>query len=141
MTLACAVNALGNTIPHMFVFSRSRYHDHFVRDGPTGCIGAGNKSGCMQQEQFLIFLKHFTHNTEVTVNCKVLLLIDNHNSHRSVAAVDFCKQNGIILLSFPPHCSHKLQPLDRSVYGPLKKCYNTACYSWIKLNPGGNEHS
>ena len=45
-------------------------------------------------------------------------------------------QNGIILLSFPPHCSHKLQPLDRSVYGPLKKCYNTACNSWMKLNPG-----
>ena len=24
------------------------------------------------------------------------------------------------MLSFPPHCSHKLQPLDRSVFGPLK---------------------
>ena len=56
--------------------------------------------------------------------------------YRSVAAVDFCKQNGIILLSFPSHCSHKLQSLERSVYGPLKKCYNTACNSWMKLSPG-----
>jgi len=30
------------------------------------------------------------------------------------------------MLSFPPHCSHKLQPLDRTVYGPFKKYYNNA---------------
>jgi hypothetical protein len=26
----------------------------------------------------------------------------------------------VTVLSFPPNCSHKLQPLDVSVYGPLK---------------------
>ena len=133
VTLACTINALGNVIPPMFIFPRSRYSDHFVRDGSTGCIGPGNKSGWMQEEKFPIFLKHFAHYTKVTVNCKVLLLMD---SHRFVTAVDFCKQNGIIILCFPPHCSHKLQPLDRSDYGLLKKCYNTACNSWMKLNPG-----
>ena len=39
------------------------------------------------------------------------------------------------MLSFPPHCSHKLQPLDRSVYGPLKCYYNTACDDWVVSNP------
>uniref|UniRef100_A0A3Q2VJV2 Uncharacterized protein n=1 Tax=Haplochromis burtoni TaxID=8153 RepID=A0A3Q2VJV2_HAPBU len=29
------------------------------------------------------------------------------------------------MLSFPPHCSHRLQPLDRSVYGPLKRHINS----------------
>jgi len=46
------------------------------------------------------------------------------------------KRNGIALLTFPPHCSRKLQPLDRSVYGTLKKFYNTACDSWMLENPG-----
>ena len=40
------------------------------------------------------------------------------------------------MLSFPPHCSHKLQPLDRTVYGPFKRYYNNACNSWMQENPG-----
>ena len=30
------------------------------------------------------------------------------------------------MVSFPPHCSHKLQPLDRAVFGPLERFYNSA---------------
>lgn len=62
--------------------------------------------------------------------------MDNHSSHLSIAAIDFCKSNGIVMLTFPPHCSHKLQPLDRSVYGPLKKMVNSASDSWMRMNPG-----
>lgn len=40
------------------------------------------------------------------------------------------------MLSFPPHCSHKLQPVDRSVNGPLKKAVNSACDAWMRSNPG-----
>lgn len=39
-------------------------------------------------------------------------------------------------MSFLAHCSHKLQPLDRSVYGPLKHYANSASDSWITSNPG-----
>lgn len=42
------------------------------------------------------------------------------------------------MLNIPPHYSHKLQPLDRSVYGPLKKMVNSASYCWIRMNPGKN---
>ena len=38
------------------------------------------------------------------------------------------------MLSFPTHCSHKLQPLDRAVCGPLKQYYNAACDGWIISN-------
>ncbi|KAF2902807.1 hypothetical protein ILUMI_03378 [Ignelater luminosus] len=51
----------------------------------------------------------------------VLLLLDNHDSHLSIEALDYFKANGVTVLPFPPHCRRKLQPLDRSVYGPLKK--------------------
>ena len=40
------------------------------------------------------------------------------------------------MLSFPPHFSHKLQPLDRSVYGPFKRYVNSASDSWMKSHPG-----
>ncbi|KAJ3655378.1 hypothetical protein Zmor_014511 [Zophobas morio] len=136
VTVTVAVNAIGNSIPPMFVFPRIRYQEHFIRDGPVGCTGAGNASGWMQESEFLIFLKHFQKYTDASLSHKVLLLLDNHSSHISIEGLDFCKANGITMLSFPPHCSHKLQPLDRSVYGPLKKAVNSACGAWLRTNPG-----
>lgn len=90
----------------------------------------------MKEADFLIFLQHFVKHTRCSQQHPVLLLLGNHSSHISVAIVDFCRDNGITLLSCPPHCSHKLQPLDRSVYGPLKKYVNTACDGWMKSHPG-----
>ncbi|CAK9292519.1 unnamed protein product [Gordionus sp. m RMFG-2023] len=45
ITLALAVNAIGHTIPPMFLFPRKKYYDYFVRDGPSGSIGVSNGSG------------------------------------------------------------------------------------------------
>lgn len=58
--------------------------------------------------------------------------MDNHESHMSIEA----KDNGVVLLTFPPHCSHMMQPLDVSVYGPLKQYYDDACNAWQLENAG-----
>lgn len=72
VTVAMAVNALGNAIPPFFVFPRIRYHDHFVTEGPPGSDGAGNSPGWMEAKEFLKFLQHFKHHTRVTSENKVL---------------------------------------------------------------------
>ncbi|KAL1276995.1 hypothetical protein QQF64_023668 [Cirrhinus molitorella] len=136
VTVACAGNALGNMIPPMFIFPRVNFKDHFIRYGPPGCIGAANKSGWMLEDHFLQFLEHFHHHTRASLDAKVLLILDNHSSHLSVRGIDFCRKNGIVMLSFPPHCSHKLQPLDRTVYGPLKRHVNAFCDTWMRSHPG-----
>jgi len=48
----CHSNALGHSIPPMFVFTRVWYHEHLVDGGPPGCIGASHKSGWMTRELF-----------------------------------------------------------------------------------------
>ena len=126
VTIELAVSASGNSIPPMFVFPRVKFHDHFIRDGPVGSIGVAHPSGWMTENSFVVFIKHFIHHAKPSQDRPVLLLLDNHNSHLSVEAIDLCKQSGVVLLSFPPHCSHKLQPLDRNVYGPFKKFVNSA---------------
>ena len=85
---------------------------------------------------FLTFLKHFVAHVRPSPTDKVILLLDNHVSHLSVDVLQFAKDNGVVMVSFPPHCSHKLQPLDRSVYGPLKRYYNVACDDWIVSHKG-----
>jgi hypothetical protein len=66
----------------------------------------------------------------------VLLLLDNHQPQTAVKVLDLAKKNGVVWLSFPPHTSHKLQPLDRSVYGPIKKFVNNASDAWLRSSPG-----
>jgi hypothetical protein len=90
----------------------------------------------MVQEAFVIFLKHFLKHTRCTKERLVLLILDNHDSHLSLDGIELCRESGIIILSLPPHCSHKLQPLDRSVYGPFKKYVNSMFDAWMRSNPG-----
>lgn len=138
VTVAVAVNATGNAIPPFFVFPRKRYQAHFVRDGPNGCVGVGNGSGWMKEKEFLEFLHHFARHAKPSLESKILLLLDNHSSHVTLAALDFCKQNGIVMLTFPAHCTHRLQPLDRSVFRSFKGRLNSHFDSWMKSHPGEN---
>lgn len=63
-----------------------------------------------------------------------MLLLDNHNSHCTLASYEYCRENGIVMLSFPPHTSHKLQPLDLTVFGSLKKSYSNQCDLFLRNN-------
>ena len=52
--------------------------------------------------------------------------MDNHASHISIDAIGIAKENGIHLVTFHPHTTHKMQPLDRTVFTPFKTHYNNA---------------
>ena len=132
VTVCCGVSAMGNHIPPFLVFPRVKAQDHWRQSLPSGSVVEGHPkaSGWMTQENFLSFLKHFTKYTKPSKEYPVLLLLDNHSSHISLKAIDFCRDNFITLLSFPPHCSHELQPLDKCIYGPFKTFFNCAADRW-----------
>ena len=67
---------------------------------------------------------------------QVLIIIDNHDSHCSLEAIDFARDNGIVMLTIPPHTSHRLQTLDVTVFGPFKAAYYQAMDDWLRTNPG-----
>ena len=50
--------------------------------------------------------------------------------------IDLAVENGVTMLLFPPHCSHRLQPLNVSVYEPVKRSYNKLHNAWIRENAG-----
>lgn len=136
VTMVLAVSAIGNSVPPMFVFPRVFFKEHFINNGPPGCIGTSYPSGWITSDSFLKFIKHFLNHVRCTKDHPCLLVLDNHESHLSIDVINFCKENGIIMLSFPPHTSHRLQPLDRSVYGPFKKYYFASVDDWMTNNPG-----
>lgn len=125
VTVCDAVNAIGNCIPPIFLFPRKKFHDHFIRDAPPGSIGAANGSGWMMAEEFYTFMQHFVVHVKLSQNSPVLLLLDNHESRLAFKTINYAKENGIVMLSFPPHCSHRLQPLQfmvrsKNIYRLLK---------------------
>lgn len=142
VTLCCAANAIGNMIPPFFVFPRVNVQQHWLIQAPpqSGMAGHPQASGWMTKENFVEFLKHFVKFAKPCQQQPVLLILDNHSSHVNLEVINYCRDNSIVLLSFPPHCSHELQPLDKSVYGPLKTYYNQACDSWMR-EPQNAGHS
>jgi hypothetical protein len=134
VTLIAAINAAGNSVPPCFVFPRVFFKEHMLKGAPPGSIGVANPSGWSNSEIFLTYLDHFIKFTKPSENDIQLLILDNHESHVSISAIQKAKDNHIIMLTLPPHTSHKLQPLDRSVFGPFKTFYSKAMAEFLLTN-------
>ena len=84
-----------------------------------------SSNGWMTANVFFTWLSSiFFPSVRDKVRFPILIFLDGHTSHINLAVADFCRENNIILYCFPAHASHVLQPLDVSVFGPLKKRWN-----------------
>lgn len=90
----------------------------------------------MTAELFEHWMIHFIKHTNPTNLSPILLIKDNYESHISFARIKLVKENNIILLTLPTHTSHRFQPLDKGVFGPLKKYYSHDCQKWLLKNSG-----
>ena len=64
------------------------------------------------------------------------LILDNVDAHVSLTAIDLARENGVVMLTIPPHTSHYLQPLDRTCYGSFKTVFGVAMDGWMRSPPG-----
>jgi DDE superfamily endonuclease len=55
-----------------------------------------------------------------------LLLVDGHSSHVNMRFLDLAYELRILVLSLPAHSTHRLQPLDVNIFGPLSTAYSKA---------------
>jgi len=60
-----------------------------------------------------------------------LLLMDGHISHLSLDFIQYCEDIKIVPFCLPPHSTHYLQPLDRCLFGILKKAYSNKVDEYI----------
>nr|CAI5854020.1 unnamed protein product [Callosobruchus analis] len=51
---------------------------------------------------------------------------------KNIDVIELARQHHVTILSLPPHCTHKVQPLDRAFMGPLKTYYSEQ-YHYSKL--------
>lgn len=136
-TVLCAMNVIGQYIPPMMVFKRKIMKLELIDHAPVGTIGGCSDNGWITADLFFQYIQHFAKYTNSSKENKVLLILDGYKVHtRSTNVIDFAGDNGIVIVSLPPHTSLKLQPLDRSLFKPLKSAYNPTCSRWMRDHPG-----
>ncbi|ERF70889.1 hypothetical protein EPUS_02411 [Endocarpon pusillum Z07020] len=71
-----------------------------------------------------------------------ILVNDGLATHKSLEVLTFCHENNIILCRLPSHTSHKLQPCDVGVFGPLKAAYREQVEQLFRggANTVGKQH-
>lgn len=111
VTVCAAVSAAGNTdLPQEE--SQRPFHSRWT----TRQYWGSSSVWLDDNRNVYLFMQHFM--KHVRPAKPVLLPLDCHPSHLGIDMISLAKDNGVLLLSSPPHCDHKLQPL--SVFGPLK---------------------
>ena len=136
-TVVCCCNAAGQYVPPFVLFKRKRMQVELGNGAPTGSLVTHNESGWMDKETFPMWLKHFSSAVRPSQANKVLLILDGHCSRtRSIEAIEYAREHGIVMLSLPPHTTHKLQPLDVSFFKPLQTFYAQQQEAWLRANPG-----
>lgn len=136
VTTCYIVSALGNTLPPVMIFPRVHFKQHMINEAPPGTLGLATQSGWINGELFVKTLQHFISHTNSCKNNPSLLILDNHESHICIEALNLAKENGVTIITVPPHSTGKMQPLDVGVFGPFKTAYNKAVDGWMMRNPG-----
>ena len=62
VTVCVAVNAIGSVMPPMIICPRKKFRDHFISQGPVGCVVAGNASGWIDRDTFYATIDTGTRN-------------------------------------------------------------------------------
>lgn len=135
-TVICAVNAAGFYVPPMLIFKRKRFTEQLMKDSPPGAVGACSPNGWVDSGLFVKWLTHFISVVKPSPARKVILILDGHSSHKTLAAIELARENGVVMMSLPPHTTHMLQPLDKTIFGSLKAKYNHECDKWMLSHAG-----
>jgi hypothetical protein len=91
----------------------------------------------MQKQIFLSWFDEFIAFSNSSKEHPVLLLLDGHATHtKNLELIEKARNNGVVLLCFPPHTTHRLQPLDVSFMSPLSTYYSSEVQRWLQQHPG-----
>ena len=103
-TVLCVCNARGHFVPPMVIFKRKNKKASLTDHAPPGTIQGCSENRWVNAEPFLEFIQHFVKHVSCSHKNPVLMIFDGHKSHtKSLELIDYARENGLFLLSLPPH--------------------------------------
>lgn len=136
VTTCCVISAAGTFLPPVMIFPRQKVNAQMTESGAPGMLALANSSDWMNADAFDSVMDHFIQKTGSLCENPTLLILDNYSSHIDINILQKAKANGVTMLTIAPHTSHKLQPLDVSVFRPFNQYYNEGMRNFMLMNPG-----
>ncbi|KAK7139236.1 hypothetical protein R3I93_016388 [Phoxinus phoxinus] len=121
ISVHCCASAAGVSIPPMIIYAQCLPSNSYALDGPPNALYAISEKGYMDGPLFVRWIEHFL--KHAPAERPLLLTCDQHETHMSKDVVDLCRGNGVEVVCLPSHTTHALQPLDVSLFGPLKEAF------------------
>ena len=137
-TVVCCFSATGHYVPPFIIFPRARMKQSLMDRAPPGSVGVAHKSGWINEQLFAQWFDHFLAVVQPQSRPEpVLLLADGHSSHtQNLELIRKARENNVVIIIFPSHCTHKLQPCDVSFFKSLKWHYDDRAAVWLVNHPG-----
>jgi hypothetical protein len=133
IVLSC-INASRQSIPGFYIFRGKRVMMNYIQNCENGATMAMQPEGWMIAILFSYWISHFIQSLQqrggISHTNRHLLTVDGHNFHVTIEVVHKAMQVGLDLLTLPSHTSHRLQPLDVSVFGPFKRAFKRHKDAW-----------
>ena len=134
ITLIASICADGSSIPPALIYKGESkdLQDSWLDDFDEHAhrvFFASSKNGWSDDELGLEWLQRVFDRTtkeKVTARDRRLLIVDGHSSHINMNFIEYADANRILLAVFPPHSTHRLQPLDIGLFSPLANYYSQA---------------
>jgi DDE superfamily endonuclease len=131
ITLLACISAAGERMPLALIYQSDAgdMQDTWLEDfnGSDYAYFGLSPTGWTSNDHGIQWLHRFhayTRGPNDGIIPKSLLIIDGHASHVSKGFIDFAMANSILIVIFPPHSTHVLQPLDVGIFSPLSIAYS-----------------
>jgi hypothetical protein len=127
------VNAAGFACPPLFVFTGKEVPEGILNHGPIGAKATVQENGYFTQSIFKQVIDHLLEYTS-SIQKPILLIFDGSDSHLDLSTLQYAVDNSIIPLQLPPQTTHRLQPLDVSVFKPFSDYWKQSVKRFKKDN-------
>jgi len=131
-------SAAGTLLPPMIIYNYERIPKAIVSNFPSEFVIGKSESGWMTSDVFYSYVvNHFyTWCVKEKITFPIILYVDGHSSHMTMALSDFCCSHQIELVGLVANATHIHQPMDVGLFHPLKTSYKKEIRIWRKKNRG-----
>lgn len=138
ITTLIMCNGEGFLPPPMILYKYKRIPSNIAKNVPKEWGLGYTDNGWMTGASFYEYITNifFPWLTKSNVKLPVILFLDGHSSHMTLALSEFCSKNQIILISLVANATHILQPLDVAFFRPFKNHWKKIVYAWRIENHG-----
>lgn len=137
ITILCCINVVSALILGFYLFKGKSWLRNYIQNNEVEACMVAHPNGWMTKEFFMNWLCHFANSVlgGVLHENRNLLIFDGHGIHIVLQTVEVENMMGIDLLTLPTHTTHRLQPLDVSVFGTFKSYFRDERAAWMAKNP------